>query len=57
MPVEMTILCDGYATLLAAGKTAAAARRAVPDDLPARLARPGGKDYCNEECERSTDRG
>jgi hypothetical protein len=51
--VEVTIVCDGCATLLAAGKTAAAARRAVPDHLPARLARQGGKDYCNDECERN----
>ncbi|WP_188188009.1 hypothetical protein [Nonomuraea sp. SYSU D8015] len=56
MSVEVTIVCDGCATLLAAGKTAQTARRSIPDHLPVRLSRPGGKDYCDIECERA-DRG
>lgn len=45
MSVEVTIVCDGCGTVMAAAKTAAKAR----DDLRGaggRLNQPGGKDYC-----------
>ncbi|WP_158088820.1 hypothetical protein [Thermoactinospora rubra] len=57
MSVEVTIVCDHCSALMAAGKTAEEARRSIPADLPARLARPGGKDYCDDECERQAGRG
>lgn len=47
MSVEITIVCDGCATLVAAGKTAAQAR-ADARTLGARTALPGGRDLCDE---------
>lgn len=57
MSVEVTIVCDSCAALMAAGKTAQGARRSIPATLPAKLARPGGRDYCNDDCESEASCG
>lgn len=45
MAVEITIVCDGCATIMAGGKTARGARDSIRH-LPVKTGLPGGRDLC-----------